>query len=284
MLFAGDGNMMQSRLGGCRGYTSAVLFAVALLTGVAGGGCSGSVADGGPGATDGGSDAAGSSDAAAGIDAAGGCTAADCAGLAAPAIAKTCPDGTSVGATLCAREASGQCNWTFPACPTDAGPVCPGLGCFPQCPNGVLKDNNGCDTCQCAPPADAGGTGVCATNADCPNGGVCAFLESAGCAATGQCFAANNGPRCGLASTVGCGCKGADVSIDPSCFSGLPTGYQTKPVLHEGACADAGGACISQRGGRCGGNTARPCTCASGLTCTPGDSGLPFGDVGGTCE
>jgi len=44
------------------------------------------------------------------------------------------------------------------------------------------------------------------------------------------------------------------------------------------------GACLSGLGGRCGGNTADPCTCDTGLVCTPGDSGLPFGDVGGTCE
>ena len=31
------------------------------------------------------------------------------------------------------------------------GHCCPGLGCAPQCPNGILIDANGCDTCQCAP-------------------------------------------------------------------------------------------------------------------------------------
>jgi hypothetical protein len=29
------------------------------------------------------------------------------------------------------------------------GPVCPAIGCYPQCPNGVLQDENGCDTCAC---------------------------------------------------------------------------------------------------------------------------------------
>lgn len=165
----------------------------------------------------------------------------------------------------------------------DVGQPCPGLGCAPQCPAGVLKDSKGCDTCQCAPVPD-GGSGVCASNADCPNSGLCGFLESAGCTATGQCFPAPVGARCAIMDTVGCGCNGTGVPIEPSCRSGLPDGYQSEPVLHEGACTDAGGACVSQQGGRCGGNTANPCTCASGLTCTPGDSGLPFGDVGGTCE
>jgi hypothetical protein len=261
--------MMQYRVGSCRPYLTTWFFALAVLGAVGGGGCSGAVTPSGSGATDGGSDAT------------GGCTPADCAGLAAPQLALACPDGTSVGATLCARRANGQCDWGFPPCPGDAGPSCPALGCFPQCPNGVLKDKSGCDTCQCA-PTDGGAT--CSSNADCANGGVCGFLESDGCAATGRCFPAPSGPRCGLASAIGCGCDGSDVSIDPSCYSGLPNGYQTKRVLHEGACVDAGGACVSQRGEPCGGNTARPCTCASGLVCTPGDSGLPFGDVGGSCE
>jgi hypothetical protein len=250
---------------------AALLLAVAALTIAGGEGCSGAVASGGPGGTDGGSDAG------------GGCVPADCAGLPAPALAKVCPDGTSVSATLCERQTNGQCGWGFPACPADAGQPCPALGCFPNCPNGVLKDHSGCDTCQCAPSGDAGGTGVCTTNADCSKGDVCGFLESAGCAATGQCFPGPVGPRCGIASSVGCGCNGSQVSIDPSCYSGLPDGYQTKPVLHRGACVDAGG-CVSQRGNPCGGNTAHPCTCAPGLVCTSGDSGLPFGDVGGTCE
>jgi hypothetical protein len=264
--------MMHRRLSRFRGYTSAVLLMLALATGAAGGGCSGGVTSVGPGSNDGGADARGD------------CT-ADCAGLAAPALAKQCPDGTSVSATLCERQANGQCDWGFPACPNDGGSACPALGCLPQCPGGVLKDSQGCDTCRCAPPADAGTSGACTSSADCPDGALCGFLESAGCAATGQCFPAPGGPRCGLASSVGCGCNGSEVSIDPSCSSGLPAGYQTKQVLHEGACMDAGsGGCVSQRGGRCGGNTAHPCTCAAGLTCTPGDGGLPFGDVGGSCE
>jgi hypothetical protein len=50
------------------------------------------------------------------------------------------------------------------------------------------------------------------------------------------------------------------------------------------AAADGGGLCVHARGGRCGGNIANPCTCASGLTCSPTDGGVPFGDVGGTCR
>jgi hypothetical protein len=218
--------MMHRRLGGCRAYTCAVLFAVSLLTGAAGGGCSGGfVAPNGSGATDGGSDAM------------GGCTAAQCAGLAAPALAKMCPDGTSVGPTFCERQASGQCNWGFPACPGDAGQACPGLGCFPQCPSGVLKDSNGCDTCQCAPVADAGATGACTNSADCGSGRICGFLESAGCTATGSCFPAP-GVTCNVV-LLACACDGTDMNV--AC-TGLPGDYAPKPYAHSGACGpDSGG-------------------------------------------
>jgi hypothetical protein len=89
-------------------------------------------------------------------DSGAGCAAADCSGLAAPALAKLCPGGTSVGATLCASGPTGACEWTFPPCPAVAEGGCPGLGCDPACPNGVLVDSNGCPTCQCAPAADGG--------------------------------------------------------------------------------------------------------------------------------
>lgn len=268
--------MVKQRPSGFRTYTSyfAVAVAAAAMLGV--GGCSASATSGGTASPDGGDDASPT----------GGCTPSDCAGLAAPAIGMVCPDGSSVGATLCTRQSSGKCDWGFPACPTEGG-ACPALGCDPACPNGVLKDANGCDTCQCAPASDAGGTGTCTTDTDCPNGKICGFLEADGCAATGQCFPAP-GARCALASAIGCGCHGNAVPVDPSCVSGLPSGYQPQPVLHEGACSDGGasdgGACVSQQGGPCGGNRANPCTCATGLTCTPGDGGAPFGDVGGTCR
>jgi hypothetical protein len=169
-----------------------------------------------------------------------------------------------------------------------AGPyACPAIGCAPSCPAGTLKDSHGCETCQCAPvgdAGDAGGTGTCISNADCPNNGLCGYLVAAACSATGQCFPGNGGARCALASAIGCGCGNNAIGIDPSCVSGLPSGYNPQPVLHAGACTDSGGACVSPKGGHCGGNIANPCTCAAGLTCTPGDSGAPFGDVGGTCE
>jgi hypothetical protein len=196
----------------------------------------------------------------------GGCSASSAGAPAGPGMGDGGDDGSSTGGD---------------------GAACPALGCNPACPNGVLKDSNGCDTCQCAPASDAGGSGTCMTDSNCGTGKICGFLEADGCAATGRCFPAP-GARCALASAIGCGCHGNAVPIDPGCVSGLPVGYQPQPVLHEGVCTDGGssdgGGCVSQQGGPCGGNTSHPCTCASGLTCTPGDGGGPFGDVGGTCR
>ncbi|MGH7270573.1 MAG: hypothetical protein ACREJ3_09095, partial [Polyangiaceae bacterium] len=225
-----------------RTFSWVVAASIACAAGV---GCSGALTTTGSGNADGGGGS--SSDA-------GGCTPADCAGLAVLTLVKLCPDGTSVGETLCTREANGACGWGFPACPDDAGSACPGLGCDPQCPNGVLKDSNGCDTCQCAPASDAA-AGSCTAANGCPSGYTCAFLESAGCSAAGQCVLAPGGVRCQIASAIGCGCSGNPVAIGPSCATGYPTGYASEPVLHPGPCAGDAGACVSMRGRRCGGNT-----------------------------
>ncbi len=111
-----------------------------------------------------------------------------------------CPDG-SIGGPICAVKSDGTCSWAFRACPAEGGTgtsdggvaclpsqctdtsqcppsdicvnttpqgpciikqCCPALGCDPMCPNGVLKDAKGCDTCQCAP------TTTCNVDADCP--------------------------------------------------------------------------------------------------------------------
>jgi hypothetical protein len=140
-------------------------------------------------------------------------------------------------------------------------------------------------------PSDGGGTpdasgdggqggGSCLTSADCSAGQECGFAESDACSAAGHCYSVP-AVQC-LAYSAGCACDGSEINV--AC-TGLPNGYSTKPLLHTGACADAGqsdgGACVSAQGGHCGGNTAHPCTCGSGLVCV---GGLLSGDVGGTCE
>ncbi|MHB8419379.1 MAG: hypothetical protein ACYDCL_14980 [Myxococcales bacterium] len=56
-----------------------------------------------------------------------------------------CEPGTSCAPCSCSCEGTG--NGCTP--PPQSGTACPALGCFPNCPNGVLQDANGCDTCQC---------------------------------------------------------------------------------------------------------------------------------------
>lgn len=137
-------------------------------------------------------------------------------------------------------------------------------------------------------PDAGGGGGGCTTSADCANGGLCGYLESDGCSAVGHCFPAPGGPKCLIASAVGCGCDGHAVSIDPSCYSGLPSGYQLHQVLHEGACGDA----ASPDAGpltwflTCGGPT-----CPAGIDGGPppdagflDDAGAPCAKEGSSCS
>jgi hypothetical protein len=73
------------------------------------------------------------------------CTPESCAGLAAPALAKLCPDGTTLTADVCEDQGGGRCGWGFPACPTDACAGATALPCVP-CPYGSVgigKDENG---------------------------------------------------------------------------------------------------------------------------------------------
>ena len=224
-----------------------VAFALALLpAAAAGGGCSsGRIAP--ISSSDSGSDSGG--------DAAAGC-----------ATSADCPVGDS--------------------CDPVIGRCCSAFGCAPKCPNGVLNDPNGCATCQCAPAADAGSTGVaCTTDADCANAGVCGYLESAGCAAAGACFPARMGARCAIPSLVGCGCNGNEVSVDPSCYSGLPAGYQTKPILHQGPCTDGSSPALRWYM-TCGDPSCRVAASDGGPLPDAGlrdDAGAPCPPVGSSC-
>ncbi len=125
--------------------------------------------------------------------------------------------------------------------------VCPGLGCFPSCPNGILKDSRGCDTCPWAPTADAGSAGsTCNTDADCATGSFCGFPIADACTATGTCFVA---PQLGCnGASPGCACDGSEINI---VCNGLPSGYAPAPLLHQGACADSGTAVAAADGGAC---------------------------------
>jgi hypothetical protein len=83
--------------------------------------------------------------------------------------------------------------------------------------------------------ADAGGTGACGSSADCPVGTVCGFPRAPVCDPIGTCFPAPQ-PTC-KAYSPGCACDGTTISI---VCTGLPAGYDSKPLRHVGACVDGG--------------------------------------------
>jgi hypothetical protein len=113
------------------------------------------------------------------------------------------------------------------------------------------------------PCADAGfsidsGPGSCITNGDCAAGQICGFARSSACSAVGQCFPPP-GPIC-QSYSPGCACDGTEINI--AC-NGLPSGYATKPVLHQGACA-TGGVCTTVADCRPNGGGACASVCADG--------------------
>ena len=133
------------------------------------------------------------------------------------------------GGPFCDTHPDGTCEWATRSCT----PACPGLGCAPACPNGVLKDVNGCDTCTCAPAAEGGRAGAPCTHAsDCGGTYLCGFPEAAACAATGPCFAAE--PVACKAYSPGCGCDGVTYNL---LCNGLPSNYAPAPIFHAGDCS-----------------------------------------------
>jgi hypothetical protein len=78
--------------------------------------------------------------------------------------------------------------------------------------------------------------------------------------------------KCGLftgLALAACGASSTSLSTESN-GADLPSAAQASNV----------GACVSGENGPCGGFVMHPCSCASGLTCTP--SGIP--DEGGTCQ
>ena len=118
-----------------------------------------------------------------------------------------------------------------------AGVCCPAFGCAPQCPNGILIDANGCETCQCAP--DIGHACVPSTSGPlvCNNGEFCA-VPVGQCVGPGVCKAipqtcpALPPPPGGV-----CGCDGKDYG--DSC----PAAQAGVSVDHMGTCAVTAKAC-----------------------------------------
>jgi hypothetical protein len=143
-----------------------------------------------------------------------------------------CEDG-SIAGPVCAQHDDGTCSWEIRSCPAH---VCPAFGCNPMCPNGVQKDEYGCDTCQCAPEAPDPCAGLscgdgCST---CGSGGPCLGIAQF-CDAKGTCAAGT--PSCpaptGLHWYATCG--------DPVC--GLPPREPTAPSC---GSTQEGDACTEQ--------------------------------------
>jgi hypothetical protein len=110
--------------------------------------------------------------------------------------------------------------------------------------------------CECGgatatnPPSDAGsaseaasvdGGKACSDDTECGSGQICAYLESAGCAAHGECVT-NLAPMGGVGciESTSCGCDGGSINYNVTCAPGM-SGYVSVPILHLGACATDGG-------------------------------------------
>jgi hypothetical protein len=147
------------------------------------------------------------------------------AGLACHNPAMGCASASTCGVG-CDAVVTGRCGGDTDAGQPGSGTdACPGLGCNPMCPNGVLKDANGCDTCDCAPASlhwyTTCGYPVCpvaspdAGDADAGDAGdLCPPVGSA-CSQLGQ--------KCGTPSAANCGATLVCASQDPkTAFGGCP--------------------------------------------------------------
>jgi hypothetical protein len=256
-------------------WTAPAALLLPFLMGAKGDGCapggpvfvgSGSASDGGP-AVDGSSSQDGGST--------GDCLPSSCTGPQL-ADAKLCPDGTSVGETLCAPQANGQCGWTFPACPTDA---CVALPCAALlCEYGTLEttQSDGCPGCgECAPPpGDAGLTSdACPSTLACnlPDCiyGVIPQKDAQGCALCAICAPAPDGG--GPFACVGYNDGGVITCDGATQYCSLIQGGAIDSS-HPPACDSLPSQCLSDRTCACldpqGGGTACTTDASGNLTLT----------------
>lgn len=193
------------------------------------------------------------------------CSSTSCASLGAPTLAKICPDGTTLGATVC-EDQGGHCGWSFPACPpgADASEAidvsCPTYACdLPDCLYGVIAqtDTNGCPACGiCALPPDAGkDADTCQCGAPpptpvCPGGGVpslsCEAMSSGSCSwIVGSCPTFGNscktdadcgGDVCAFPESGGCDVVGRCVSPPQAVCNAFSPGCACDGTLVNVAC------------------------------------------------
>jgi hypothetical protein len=258
--------MKSLRIGSRIAWVSPVFFFLPFVMGADGNGCQ----PGGPIPIGSGSIVDGSTS-----DGSVTCTPADCAGLAAPALAKVCSDGTSVGATLCTAQSDGKCGWGFPACPTDAcsDVVLPCAGC-PYGSTGMGYDSNGCPTCPiCAPPPpDACVVPVC----NLPNCAVGSTIVTQygpdGCETCPICVPpdAGSGGQCSIeATSYNQSCTGASDCV--AVYSGALCGSScacANSAINVGAQAQYNTDLSASTYPRC------PCPSPPQVACTSGTCGL----------
>jgi hypothetical protein len=112
-------------------------------------------------------------------------------------------------------------------------------------------------------------------------GSTCGFLGADACnTTTGKCFAPSPFPVSCLLFEPGCACDGSEISI--AC-TGLPTGYFSKPLRHDGACATDidSGAVDSGRDSGIGATCSATKPCALGEVC--GYAGVGVCSDTGSC-
>ena len=238
--------MKSLRIGSRVTWVSPLFCLLPFLMGADGNGCQpgGPIPIGSGGTNDSGSSSNGGSDASSSSDGNVTCAPADCAGIPVPEPAKVCPDGTSVGETLCTAQGDGKCGWSFPACPTDAcsNVALPCAGC-PYGSTGTGYDSNGCPTCPiCAPPpSDACVVPVC----NLPN------------CAVGSTIVPQYGPD---------GCETCSICVPPDAGSGACSSISA--ASYDQSCTQASDCVAVYSGALCGDS----CACANSAISTGAQS------------
>jgi len=216
-----------------------------------------------------------------------------CAGPAPGAPSGVCADGSAFGPICFVNPGTPipgmssppvTCSWALRSC-TDAA-VCPQLGCFPQCPNGVVKDPNGCDTCQCEPAADGGTPAEAGSGHDASGPASCAPSDCAGLAALADAKVCPDGTSLGRSvcakSTYTGQCEW-DFPACPPLEAGVACSCPSPaPSAPNGLCADGslfGPACVVNTAPPIPGMAPPPVTCSWTIrTCSPArDAGSSSG-------
>ncbi len=108
------------------------------------------------------------------------------------------------------------------------------------CSSGLIANTDaGTDGTDAGSPNGSTGKS-CTEDGDCGSSRLlCGFPKADACNAVGQCFDVGGVAAC-LAYAPGCACDGTVINV--AC-SPLPSGYASKPLLHDGNCTSDAGSC-----------------------------------------